>query len=63
MPKGSHFKKQNPRNIQCSFKVNKKEKVQIEELMQKFDMKEPQMIRRLIEIAYKSLEASNASRV
>lgn len=45
MPKGEHFKKENPRNHQISFKVNKTELDQLRKLTQESGLSIPEWLR------------------
>ena len=45
MPKGAHFKKDNPRNYQVSFKVNQTELAQLKELAAAQNLSIPEWIR------------------
>ncbi|MDH5366272.1 MAG: hypothetical protein OEW67_04750 [Cyclobacteriaceae bacterium] len=45
MPKGEHFKKENPRNYQVSFKVNKTELDQLRKLTQESGLSIPEWLR------------------
>jgi|GEM_PF-3772117 len=45
MPKGEHFKKENPRIHQVSFKVNKTELEQLQEVVRKANVSIPEWIR------------------
>lgn len=48
MPKGEHFKKDNPRNYQVSFKVNKSELDKLKSLLSKSNTSLPEFFRSVI---------------
>lgn len=48
MPKGEHFKKDNPRIHQVSFKVNKTELEQLRQVVKEANLSIPEWIRRQI---------------
>ncbi len=48
MPRGEHFKKENPRNIQVSFKVNESELVLLKAIAAEEGMSIPQWLRKHI---------------
>ena len=48
MPKGAHFKKENPRIYQVSFKVNKTELERLQEVVKKANLSVPEWIRQQV---------------
>ncbi len=62
MPKGEHFKKQNPRNTQVSFKVNEEEWGKLSELAGTMSMSVPQWLRSQIERGGKPAQKSTGKK-
>lgn len=54
MPKGEHFKKENPRNYQVSFKVNKTELEKLKGLASANNLSVPEWLRTHIHADHKS---------